>query len=79
MLKDARAEVEAALQSAALARHQSCLCLLGLSDDDANYIVLFFVPPDNDHKAAALDATPIACLGVRQSEPALRDQAARAD
>ena len=47
LLKDARAEVEAALQSAALARHQSCLCLLGLSDDDANYIVLFFVPPDN--------------------------------
>ena len=25
---------------------------------------------DNDHKAAALDATPIACLGVRQSEHA---------
>ena len=24
----------------------------------------------NDHKAAALDATPIACLGVRQSEHA---------
>ena len=47
MLKDARAEVEAALQSAALARHQSCLCLLGLSDDDANYLVLFFVHPDN--------------------------------
>ena len=47
MLKDARAEVEAALQSAALARHQSCLCLLGLSDDDANYLVFFCVPPDN--------------------------------
>ena len=47
MLKDARAEVKAAIQSAALARHQSCLCLLGLSDDDANYLVLFFVPPDS--------------------------------